>query len=59
MESLILSNMGYAMVVIAAVVGGLWAVMSINRLPPLLRTEISRRIEHSIVVEHDTEMGKH
>ena len=46
------------MIVLAVAAVGLWALMSLNRLPQVLRTEISRRVEHSIVVEHDTGADK-
>ncbi len=37
---------------------GLWVQLSVNRLPPVLQDEISRRVEQSIVIEHQTESGK-
>jgi hypothetical protein len=41
-----------------AVVGvGVFVLASIDRLPALLRLEISRRVEASIVVEHETQAG--
>lgn len=41
-----------------AVVGvGVFVLVSIDRLPALLRLEISRRVEASIVVEHETQVG--
>lgn len=58
MENVFFSTIEWAMLVLAVGSAGLWALMSIDRLPTLLRTEISKRVEHSIVVEHDTNMGK-
>ena len=54
MENVLFSSGEWAMIVLAVAAVGLWALMSLNRLPQVLRTEISRRVEHSIVVEHDT-----
>ena len=58
MENVLFSSGEWAMIVLAVAGAGLWALMSLNRLPQLLRTEISRRVEHSIVVEHDTGTDK-
>lgn len=58
MENVFFSTTEWAMIVLGVGGVGLWALMSIDRLPTLLRTEISKRVEHSIVVEHDTERAE-
>ena len=58
MENVFFSTTEWAMLVLGVGGVGLWALMSIDRLPTLLRMEISKRVERSIVVEHDTGMGK-
>ena len=58
MENVLFSTGEWAMIVLAVAGAGLWALMSLNRLPQVLRTEISRRVENSIVVEHDTGTDK-
>ncbi|MGJ7579020.1 hypothetical protein ACSFA3_02440 [Variovorax sp. RHLX14] len=58
MENVLFSSLEWAIIVLAVAGAGLWALMSLNRLPQVLHTEISRRVEHSIVVEHDTGADK-
>lgn len=58
MENVFFSTTEWAMLVLGVGGVGLWALMSIDRLPTLLRMEISKRVERSIVVEHDTGMRK-
>ncbi|MGI4777480.1 MAG: hypothetical protein ACRYGA_05095 [Janthinobacterium lividum] len=36
---------------------GLFLLTSLSRLPNLLNLEISRRVEKSIVIEHETQAG--
>lgn len=58
MENVLFSSVEWAMIVLAVAGVGLWALMSLNRLPQVLHTEIIRRVEHSIIVEHDTGTDK-
>lgn len=58
MEYMIFYSTEWALVALAVSVAGLWALMSINRLPQALHTEISKRVEQSIIVEHDTGVDK-
>lgn len=58
MENVLFSSMEWAMIVLGVAGVGLWALMSLNRLPQVLHTEIIRRVERSIVVEHDTGTDK-
>lgn len=58
MENVLFSSVEWAMIVLAVAGVGLWALMSLNRLPQVLHTEIIRRVEHSITVEHDTGTDK-
>ena len=58
MESLFFTPFEWAIGFAAAASVGLWVQLSVNRLPLVLRDEISRRVEQSIVIELETDLAR-
>ena len=57
MENVFFSGIEWVLPLVSLVGVGFFVLVSLDRLPRLLRLEISRRVKKSIVAEHDTQAG--